>query len=52
MNSHLVNMFSFGIATFVLWMLVIPYFIKFVMKTNKRRSNYLKSNRVSKASQR
>lgn len=31
MNSHLVNMFSFGIATFVLWMLVIPYFIKFLI---------------------
>lgn len=32
MNIHLVQMFSFGIATFVLWMIVIPYFIKFLIK--------------------
>lgn len=32
MNIYLVQMFSFGIATFVLWMIVIPYFIKFLIK--------------------
>ena len=32
MNSHLVQMFSFGIATFILWMIVIPYFIEFLIK--------------------
>lgn len=32
MNSHLVNMFSFWIATFVIWMIVIPYFINFLIK--------------------
>lgn len=32
MNSHLVNMFSFGIWTFIIWMFIIPYFIKFLVK--------------------
>lgn len=32
MNSHLIQMFSFGIATFVIWMIVIPYFIDFLVK--------------------
>lgn len=32
MKPHLVNMFSFGIATFVIWMLIIPYFINFLIK--------------------
>lgn len=32
MNSYLVQMFSFWIATFTIWFIVIPYFIKFLIK--------------------
>jgi len=30
MNSHLIPIFSFSLATFSLWLIVIPYFIKFL----------------------
>lgn len=30
MNSHLIQIFSFGISTFIIWMLIIPYFIQFL----------------------
>lgn len=30
MNLYIVQIFSFGIATFLLWMLIIPYFINFL----------------------
>lgn len=32
MNQHLVNMFSFWIITFALWLVIIPYFINFLIK--------------------
>lgn len=32
MNQNLVNMFSFWIATFVIWIIIIPYFIRFLIK--------------------
>ncbi len=31
MNSFLIQIFTFGITTFVIWMVVIPYFIKFLI---------------------
>jgi len=34
MNLHLINIFSFWIATFAIWMLIIPYFIEFLVKFN------------------
>ncbi len=30
MNSHLIAIFSFSLATFSLWLLIIPYFIEFL----------------------
>lgn len=30
MNYYIIQIFSFGIATFLLWMLIIPYFIEFL----------------------
>lgn len=32
MNSHIISIFSFSLATFSLWLLVIPYFIDFLKK--------------------
>lgn len=32
MNQNLVNMFSFWVATFVIWIIIIPYFIRFLIK--------------------
>lgn len=32
MNQNLVNMFSFWVATFVIWIVIIPYFIRFLIK--------------------
>lgn len=31
MNSHLIQIFSFWIATFAIWMMIIPYFIEFLV---------------------
>lgn len=31
MNSHLISMFSFWLATFLLWFLLIPYYIKLLV---------------------
>ncbi len=31
MNSYLINIFSFGLATFVVWFLLTPFFIKFLI---------------------
>ncbi len=32
MNSHLIPIFSFAIITFIIWFLIIPYFINFLIK--------------------
>lgn len=32
MNSHLISIFSFSLATFLIWFLIMPYFIMFLIK--------------------
>ncbi len=32
MNSHLITIFSFALATFVFWIFIIPYFIEWLIK--------------------
>lgn len=32
MDSHLISIFSFWIITFIIWLLIIPYFIDFLIK--------------------